>query len=314
MGERKLATEFNYGGQAVIEGVLMRGARVMALAVRHPGGHIVMHTEPLTAPIYTSSWARLPFIRGLTLLWDALGLGIKSLMFSADVALAEEEVEFSSKAMWGTLAFSLALTIGLFFIAPLLIIHYLDQFIVSSLVSNLIEGIVRLAFFLGYIYVINFMPDIKRVFAYHGAEHKTINAYEAGAPLTPESVRRFPLAHPRCGTGFLLVVMVVSILVFSFLGRPPLFWRIASRILLIPVVAGISYEFIRFTAKHYQQHRLVRWLIAPSLALQSLTTREPDDSMLEVSITALKQVLLSEGRIPAEEAQSSPGVADAVPA
>ncbi|MSP12614.1 MAG: DUF1385 domain-containing protein [Chloroflexi bacterium] len=309
-----MANEFNYGGQAVIEGVLMRGARVMALAVRHPSGHIVMHTESLTAPIYTSSWARLPFIRGLTLLWDALGLGIKSLMFSADVALAEEEVQFSSKAMWGTLAFSLTLTVGLFFVAPLLIINYLDQFITSSLLSNLIEGLVRLGFFLGYIYAINFMPDIKRVFAYHGAEHKTINAYEAGAPLTPESVRRFPLAHPRCGTGFLLVVMVVSIVVFSFLGRPPFFWRIASRILLIPVVAGISYEFIRFAAKHYQKNRLVRLLIAPSLALQSLTTREPDDSMLEVSITALKQVLLSEGRIPVEEAQSFPGVADAVPA
>lgn len=307
-------SDFNYGGQAVIEGVMMRGTRLMAVAVRHPAGHVVLHSEPLTARIYTSGWGKLPFVRGLALLWDALSLGIRSLMFSADVALAEEEVEFGGPVAWGTVLVSLLLGVGLFFVIPLVLVGFVDRYLSSSLLSNLIEGVIRLVFFLGYILIIGLLPEIRRVFAYHGAEHKTVNAYEAGSPLDIASVRSFSTAHPRCGTGFLLVVMVVAILVFSLLGRPPMLLRIASRVLLIPVVAGLAYEFIRFTARHYQRSRLVRLLIAPSLALQSLTTREPDDAMLEVALTALRQVLVGEGILESSEAPEAVPAGQPLPA
>lgn len=297
--------EFNYGGQAVIEGVMMRGARHMAVGVRHPDGHIEIHDEPLTAKIYTSQLGQLPFVRGLALLWDALGLGVRSLMWSAEIAMPEEEgqeVKFEGAVAWGTVATSLAMAIGLFFILPLFLTGLVDQWLLSyiegewelNLTSNIIEGIIRLCFFLAYLIVIGQLDDIKRVFAYHGAEHKTIHAYEAGVELTPENVRPFSLLHPRCGTGFLLVVMVVSIFVFVLLGRPPLFWRVVSRILFVPIIAGISYEFLRWSAARYE-NPAVRFLITPSLMLQKLTTREPDDSMLEVAITALKTVLVNEG-------------------
>ena len=289
-----MVSNFNYGGQAVIEGVMMRGSKFMAVAVRRPNGEIVLHSQPLTSRIYTSGWARLPFIRGLALLWDALGLGMRALMFSADIAMEEEEADFSGPLAWGTVVVALAFAIGLFFVLPLLITSFLDPWIASDLVSNLIEGIVRLAMFVGYILAIGRLEDIQRVFAYHGAEHKTINAYEDGADLTPEAVDRYSTLHPRCGTGFLLVVMVVSILLFSLLGRPDFLVRVASRVLLIPVVAGISYEVIRFGAAHHG-NRLVRTVLYPSLALQRLTTREPTPDMLEVAIVALKKVLVGEG-------------------
>ena len=289
--------EFNYGGQAVIEGVMMRGAQHAAVAVRDPQGEIVVHEEVLTSPVYTSRWAKLPFVRGLALLWDALGLGTRALMWSGNVALQEEgqDVQFHGPMAWGTLAVSLAAGIGLFFVLPLLVVRFLDSFIASSWVSNTVEGLLRLAILLAYIIAIGQLPDIKRVFMYHGAEHKTINAYEAGAELTPASVKRFTLLHPRCGTGFLLIVMVVSIFVFGFLGRPDFLIRVASRIVLIPVIAGIAYEIIRFSAKYYQKNVLVRILITPSLLLQKLTTREPDLSQIEVAIVALKRVLAAEG-------------------
>lgn len=292
--ERKVVSNFNYGGQAVIEGVMMRGSKFMAVAVRRPNGEIVLHSQPLTSRIYASGWARLPLIRGLALLWDALGLGMRALMFSADIAMEEEEADFSGPLAWGTVVVALAFAIGLFFVLPLLITSFLDPWIASDLVSNLIEGIVRLAMFVGYILAIGRLEDIQRVFAYHGAEHKTINAYEDGADLTPEAVDRYSTLHPRCGTGFLLVVMVVSILLFSLLGRPDFLVRVASRVLLIPVVAGISYEVIRFGAAHHG-NRLVRTVLYPSLALQRLTTREPTPDMLEVAIVALKKVLVGEG-------------------
>jgi uncharacterized protein YqhQ len=177
------------------------------------------------------------------MLWDTLGLGIRTLMFSADVAMGEEEAEFSGPIAWGTIAFSLAMAVAIFFVGPLLLLGLVDRYIASSFVSNVLEGVIRMAMFLGYIWAIGFIPDIQRVFSYHGAEHKTINTYEAGDELTVESVGGHTLIHPRCGTSFLLVVMVVSILVFSLLGRPPLLLRIASRIVLIPVIAGIAYEF-----------------------------------------------------------------------
>jgi len=306
-------SEFNYGGQAVIEGVMMRGSKGMAVAVRRPDGGIEIHSEPLTSGIYTSRWGKLPFVRGLALLWDALGLGIRALLFSADVAIEEEEgIEFSGPLAWGTVAFAFVVGIGVFFILPLLIVGFLDRWIVSDLVSNLVEGVIRLAIFLAYIVIVGQMEDIRRVFSYHGAEHKTINAYEDDAELTPESVARYSTLHPRCGTGFLLVVMVVSILVFGLFGRPSLIPRIISRVVLIPVIAGISYEIIRFGAAHHS-NRLVRTVLYPSLALQRLTTNEPTLDMLEVAIAALKRVLAAEGLIQ-EAATEEPTAIDEMPA
>jgi uncharacterized protein YqhQ len=296
---------FNYGGQAVIEGVMMRGSQKMCVAVRAPEGELVIHCEPLNPKIYASFIAKIPFVRGLTMLWDTLGLGIRTLMFSADVAMGEEEAEFSGPIAWGTIAFSLAMAVAIFFVGPLLLLGLVDRFIASSFVSNVLEGVIRMTMFLGYIWAIGFIPDIQRVFGYHGAEHKTINTYEAGDELTVESVGGHTLIHPRCGTSFLLVVMVVSILVFSLLGRPPLLLRIASRIVLIPVIAGIAYEFIKFSAAH-QDHWLMRLLIAPGLWLQSFTTRQPDASMLEVAIAALQRLLVEEHLVVDDETETEP--------
>ncbi len=289
-------SEFNYGGQAVIEGVMMRGAKYMAVAVRSPTGRIVVHSEPLNAKIYGGRIGKLPFLRGTIMLWDALVLGMRALLFSADVALEEEEeVEFSGPIAWGSVAFSLIIGIGIFLLGPLFLVRLVDRYIASSLVSNILEGLIRLAFFLIYVYAIGFIPDIRRVFAYHGAEHATINAYEGGASLEPAAVKAYSTAHPRCGTGFLLVFAVVAIFVFSLLGRPSLVLRILSRLVLIPVIAGLTYELIKFSAAHRDNPLIGAVVLAPSLALQRLTTQEPDESMLEVAITALKRLLEEEG-------------------
>jgi uncharacterized protein YqhQ len=287
--------KFNYGGQAVIEGVMMRGSKSMAVAVRQPDGEILIHTEPLNPRIYASPMNQWPFLRALPMLWDTLVLGMRTLMFSADVAMAEEEkVEFKGPLAWGTMVVAMAVAVAVFSVIPLLLVGLVDRYIASSVLSNLLEGIIRLLLLVGYMWAIGFMPDIQRVFAYHGAEHKTINAYEAGASLEPAVVKTFTTLHPRCGTGFLLIVAVVSILVFSLLGRPPMAWRILSRILLIPVIAGLGYEVMKAGAAH-RHNRLVRWSLSPSLALQRLTTREPTLEMLEVAITALQRVLVEEG-------------------
>lgn len=288
---------------------MMRGRSLVAVAVRNPRGEIIIHTEPLTAKIYTSRWGQLPFVRGLGMLWDALGLGIRALLFSADVALDEEgegEVSFSGPVAWGTVALSLAFGVALFFVLPLLLVGWVDRYIHSALVSNLLEGAVRIAIFLGYLGAIGLLPDIRRTFAYHGAEHKTINAYEEGEPLEVARIQRHTTAHTRCGTAFLLWVVVVSILLFALLGRPPLLWRVLSRILLLPVIAGISYEMIRFSTRH-KENPLVRALVAPSLALQRLTTREPTDDMVEVAIAALKPVLQAEGMLEGDDARRGEG-------
>lgn len=303
MSNSQSPTEFNYGGQAVIEGVMMRGSKALAVAVRNPQGEMVVHTEPLNARIYGGGIARIPFLRGLTLLWDALGLGVKSLMFSAEVALEEEgedgeepEKIFEGPAQWGTVAISLSISIALFFLFPAfvgdLFVRWLDLG-PSPVISNLVEGIVRLILIIAYIWAIGLLPDVKRLFGYHGAEHKTINAYEAGAPLTPESVARYSLEHPRCGTAFLLTVVVVSILVYTLLPPLSLPVRLLSRVILLPLIAGIAYEFIRFSAKH-QDNVLIRLLTKPNLALQHLTTRQPDAEMLEVAILAFERVLAYE--------------------
>ncbi|RME78478.1 MAG: DUF1385 domain-containing protein [Chloroflexi bacterium] len=307
-----MSKPFNYGGQAVIEGVMMRGRKYMTVAVRAPDGKIVLHTEPLNPRIYASFINKVPFIRGFTLLWDTLGLGIRALMFSADVAMGEEEVEFSGPLAWGTIAISFAAAIGIFFVGPLLLLRLLQTFFagIPLLAQHLIEGVVRLALFLGYIWAIARLEDVKRVFGYHGAEHKAINAYEQDVELVPEKVAACSIVHPRCGTAFLLIVMVISIFVFALVGDPPLWLKIISRIVLIPVIAGIAYEFLKFSAAH-ASNPLMKLLIAPGLALQRMTTREPDLSMLEVSIAALKKLLADEKLL---ETASSPSDVDTITA
>jgi uncharacterized protein YqhQ len=294
-----------YGGQAVIEGVMMRGRESMAVAVRNPQGEIVLHQEPLTAKIYTSSWGQWPFIRGLGMLWDALGLGMRALMWSGEVSAQEEDgekVEFSGPVAWTTIAVSLVFAVGLFFLLPTLLSRWLAAIgEYNPWVDAIFEGGIRLVLFLGYLWAIGRIPEIKRVFGYHGADHKTINAYEAGEDLKVANVRRYSVQHTRCGTSFLLYVLVISIFLFApltFSGVQPvwlaLILRFASRLLLVPVVAGVAYEIIRFSAAH-EDKALMRALIWPGLMLQKMTTREPDDSMLECAIAALEPVLAADG-------------------
>ncbi|MGD2147370.1 MAG: DUF1385 domain-containing protein [Anaerolineae bacterium] len=283
---------FNYGGQAVIEGVMMRGSQTMALALRRPEGDIIVETEPLNEMLYRGPISRIPFLRGLVMLWDALGLGMKALMTSADVAVGEE-ASLSGPVSWLTAALGIGLGVGLFMLLPSFLAGLLAPYLASELATSLVEGVVRLALVIGYMWAIGHLPDIKRVFAYHGAEHKTINAYEAGKELTVPAIRPFPTAHTRCGTSFLLTLVVLSVLLFAPLDPPSLVWRLVSRLALLPVLAGVSYEFIRFTARHADRPWM-RFLIGPNLALQRLTTREPDDDMLEVAIAALKAVLAGE--------------------
>ncbi len=281
---------FNYGGQAVIEGVMMRGSRMLAVALRHPEGHIMVETEPLNEALYRGPISRIPFLRGLVMLWDALGLGMKALMMSADVAMGEE-VSLSGPVGWGTALVGVGMGVGLFMVLPSFLVGLLA--IPLEWLSSLLEGIVRLFIVVGYMWAVGFMPDIRRVFAYHGAEHKTINAYEAGAELTVDDVRPFSTAHTRCGTAFLLIVVVLTVLIFAPFSTPSLLWRVLSRITLLPVIAGIAYETLRLTAR-LADRPWMRVIIAPNLALQRLTTREPDDEMLEVAIAALKAVLEGE--------------------
>ncbi len=282
----------NYGGQALIEGVMMRGRKSVAAAFRTPDGRIVTRTEKLGS-VYKSRIARLPFLRGLIVLWDSLGLGMHFLTLSANFQTGEDE-KLDGPALYITLGLTLLVAVGIFFLIPAgigwLSEHYLDW---NAWWSNLLEGVVRLIFLVGYIWAIGHMPDIRRVFAYHGAEHKTINAFEAGADLTPESVAKFSVQHPRCGTAFLLVLILLSLLFFTLLGPVPLAWRLASRVLMIPVLAGLAYEYLRWTADHIHW-RLVNALVVPNLALQSLTTREPDTAMLEVAITAFQSMRQAE--------------------
>jgi uncharacterized protein YqhQ len=307
--------KFSYGGQAVLEGVMMRGAHIFAVAVRDPKGGIVVHKGKVPAVLYRGRIAKTPFVRGVVGLWDAMGLGVRALMWSADVALAEEEdVSFSGPLAWGTVALSLLMAVGLFFLLPTALSTGIESWLglqSQPFLVNLIEGAIQLTVLVGYISLVGLMPDMRRVFSYHGAEHKTINAYEAGAELKPEIVQNYPIEHPRCGTAFLLLVVFTSVMVFSLLGRPPFLLLLLSRIVLIPVIAGIAYEVLRWTAKN--SHRpWVALIIKPNLALQHLTTRQPSLDMLEVAIAAFKQVLVSEGEL-TEEASENVRVFEGAP-
>lgn len=343
--------KFSYGGQAVIEGVLMRGANDVSIAVRNPEGQIVVHQEPLNKHLYRGFVSRTPFLRGIVGLWDAMGLGTKALMWSADVALGEEEENtFGGAVGFATVAVSLLIGVGLFFLFPTFAATGIGSLLGitapapseiqeietgleaeagqnpattdtesaasgqqafifyealpigwEATVINFIESAIQLALLIIYISLIARMEDVKRLFSYHGAEHKTINAYEAGAELTPEIVSKYPIEHPRCGTAFLLTVVFVSVFVFSLIGRPPFFWLILSRVIFIPVIAGIAYELLRWSAANIDKP-IVRLIVTPNLMLQHLTTREPDLNMIEVAIVSFKHVLLSEGLISPEEA------------
>jgi uncharacterized protein YqhQ len=286
------AQRFPYGGQAVLEGVMMRGRHQATVAVRAPGGEVVYKHEHLDVR-RRNAWENLPFLRGILLLWDTLGLGTRALMFSASVASGEEE-PLSKQGVVGTVALSLSLVIGLFFVLPFLLSSLVERFGAPLLVRELSDGLLRLLIFVGYLVAISRLPDIQRVFGYHGAEHKAVNAYEAGAPLTVPSVRSFTLIHPRCGTSFLLVVVLLGIVVFALVGGMPFYVRLLARVLFVPLIAALAYELLRLSAANY--HRpWVRVLVAPSLAFQRLTTREPDDSMIEVAIAALLPVLAADG-------------------
>jgi uncharacterized protein YqhQ len=289
------------GGQAVLEGVMMRSPAHWALAVRKPNGEIAEHTTSISSPMARHRIFRLPVIRGVVALGESLAIGFRALAISANYAAQdadaddkeEVETELSRGAIFFAFAIAIGFAIALFKVTPALITRWLP--IDTDGWFVLAEGLIRVSIFVLYILVISLLPDLRRVFQYHGAEHKAINALEAGEELTPENVQRFSLIHPRCGTAFLLWVMVIAIFVFAFIGQPSWQWLIASRILLLPVIAGLAYEVIRFAGKH-TDNRLLMALLAPGLWLQRLTTREPSLDQLEVSIRALREVLRLEGQ------------------
>ena len=284
----------SYGGQAVLEGVMMRSPSSWAVAVRTPEGDITEVVNEITSPMQRRRLWRLPVVRGVIALGESLAIGFRALAISANVATQErdEHGEIKTQISRGQIIFSFAIAIGfalmLFKVGPALLTNWLP--IESTELFVVVEGLIRVSVFVGYIALISLLPDLRRVFQYHGAEHKTINALESGSELTPEKVQKFSLIHPRCGTAFLLWVMVIAIFVFAFVGRPAWYWLILSRILLLPVIAGLAYEVIRFAGKH-QSNRLLMTLLAPGLWLQRLTTREPTDDQVEVSIRALRRVL-----------------------
>ena len=280
---------FHYGGQAVIEGVMIRGRKAVVTTVRRPGGGLAIDIRPLAA-IYTGWMRRAPLIRGVIVLIESMVIGIKSLLYSANVSMEEEEVDISGKMVWVMITVALVLAIVLFLIIPLFLTRLINPYISSSLVFHLIEGFIRLVIFITYLKLVGLIPDIKRVFTYHGAEHKVINAYEDGMPMEVEAVRKYDTAHVRCGTSFLFVVLMIAIVVFALIGRPSLWLMVLSRILLLPVIAALGYEVIYFGARH-NKNPIVRAIISPGLWLQALTTKEPDDSQIEIALSALRKAV-----------------------
>ena len=279
----------HYGGQALIEGVLMRGKSFVVAAMRKPDNTIHIEYEKLEG-IYTSGLIKIPFLRGLVILWDSLYLGMKFITKSANLQ-AEEDAKIEGPALYLSLFISMTLAIGLFFVLPTFIVELFSRIIrISPVFMNIFEGFVRLAILIGYVWAIGQTKDIARVFAYHGAEHKTINAYEKGIEINAENVKLFPLAHPRCGTSFLLTLVFLSIIMFSLVGPLPLFIKILSRIAFIPVIAMLAYELIRWMSDHLD-NPIVKVFTSPNLLLQKLTTREPSLEMLEIAISSFKKLL-----------------------
>ncbi len=287
------------GGQAVLEGVMMRSPSNWAVAVRKPDGEIAQVTRPVTSAMARHRWLRLPIVRGVVALGESLTIGFRALAISANYAANEGNEEAEQELSRGALIFAFAIAIGfavsIFKVGPALLADLLP--ISSGGWFVVVEGAIRVTVFVLYLSLISFLPDLRRVFQYHGAEHKAINAYEDGAELEPERVQRYSLIHPRCGTAFLLWVMVIAIFVFAFFGRPAWYWLIVTRILFLPIIAGLAYELIRFAGKHHD-NRVVMTLLAPGLWLQRLTTREPSLDQLEVSIRALREVLVLEQPTP----------------
>ena len=279
----------NYGGQAVIEGVMIRGRRTVALACRRPNGDIYRYREPLRSPLLRSPVARLPFVRGIVVLWESLSYGLRMLMRSAEVQLEGEQGQSTggNNIVIGVALFAaLVIFIGVPYVAT----NLARAAIPSSVVLNIVEGVIRLVLLIGYLIAISFMPDVRRVFAYHGAEHMTIHAFEHGDPLVPERIAPYPTAHPRCGTAFLLFVAVVAIALFAFLPRVNLVVDLITRLLLVVPVASISYEVLRLGAAH-ERLPVMRVVIAPGLLLQRITTRRPDARMIEVAVASLEEAI-----------------------
>jgi uncharacterized protein YqhQ len=299
MAEEK---KFHYGGQAVMEGIMIRGRKSLVTAVRRPRGDIVTHVRELP-PFTSGRLRRIPLVRGVLILMESLVIGIQSLLLSANVALEEEAEEIPNKVIWGMIALGAILAVLLFFITPLLLTKLLNPYLPNSIVFHIVEGVIRVIIFLVYLQAISFMPDIKRVFTYHGAEHKTVNAYEAGVPLEPDAIKAYSTSHVRCGTSFLFLVLIIAIIVFAFVGRQTLWLMIVSRILLIPVIMALGYEVIYFGARHTGNF-FVKILLAPGLFLQKMTTGEPDATQLEVAIAAMNKAV---------EVDSADGAAPAAP-
>jgi uncharacterized protein YqhQ len=285
---------YTYGGQALIEGVLMRGRDAIAVALRHPDGQIVYATERLDAGFHGSGWSKWPLIRGLVVLYETLVVGTRWLVRSANVQASEDGVELGKGSIALMLGLTLAAGIGIFFLLPLFIASVTIQGPDHGFLQSLIEGLIRVAIFLGYLVLISRSPDIGRVFQYHGAEHMTIHALEAGDPLDVAAVRKYPTAHQRCGTEFLVVVILLSIIAFSLVGRQEPLVMIASRILLIPVIAAVGYEILRFGARH-RKNPIMKVLLYPGLLVQMITTKQPTDDMIEVAIVSMEQALVADG-------------------
>jgi uncharacterized protein YqhQ len=286
---------YNYGGQALIEGVMMRGRDAIAVALRHPDGRIVWATERLDSGFHATRWSKMPFIRGLVVLWETLIVGTRWLVRSAGVAASEEGVELGKGSIALMLTLTLAIGIGIFFLLPLFLASATAGSIENGLVQHLIEGLIRVALFIGYLLLIAQAKDVRRVFQYHGAEHMTIHALEHGDPLTTAEVRKYPTAHQRCGTEFLVVVVILSIFAFSFVGRQSPLVMVGSRILLVPVIAAVGYEILRWGARH-RANPLVHAIMLPGIWVQMITTRQPTDDMIEVAIVSMEQALLADGQ------------------
>ncbi len=285
---------YTYGGQALIEGVLMRGRDAIAVALRHPDGRIVYATERLDSGFHGTGWSKMPFVRGLVVLYETLIVGTRWLVRSANVQAQEDGVELGRGSIALMLTLTLVAAIGIFFLLPLFIASVTTGNVENGLVQHLVEGLIRVAIFLGYLLVISRAPDIRRVFQYHGAEHMTIHALEAGDPLTVDEVRKYPTAHQRCGTEFLVIVIMLSIIAFSLVGRQTPLVMIASRILLIPVIASVGYEILKLGARH-RSNPIVKALLYPGLLVQMITTKPPTDDMIEVAIVSMEQALEADG-------------------